>query len=41
MILNLMTGDGSVRFVKASVSASVWTALGAISGREVVDASAY
>ena len=39
--VNLMTGDGSVRFVKASVSASVWTALGTIAGGEVVDANAY
>ena len=39
--VNVMTGDGSVRFVKASVSASVWTALGTIAGGEVVDANAY
>ena len=39
--VNLMTGDGSVRFVKASVSAGVWTALGTIAGGEVVDASSY
>jgi prepilin-type N-terminal cleavage/methylation domain-containing protein len=39
--VNLMTGDGSVRFVKASVSASVWTALGTVAGGEVIDASAY
>ena len=39
--VNLMTGDGSVRFVKASVSAGVWTALGTIAGGEVIDASAY
>ncbi|MFI5455668.1 MAG: DUF1559 domain-containing protein [Isosphaerales bacterium] len=39
--VNVMTGDGSVRFVKASVSASVWTALGTIAGAEVIDANAY
>ncbi len=39
--VNLMTGDGSVRFVKTSVNASVWTALGTIAGGEVIDASAY
>jgi prepilin-type processing-associated H-X9-DG protein len=39
--VNVMTGDGSVRFVKASVSAGVWTALGTIAGGEVVDANAY
>jgi len=39
--VNLMTGDGSVRFVKASVSAGVWTALGTVAGGEMVDANAY
>ena len=39
--VNLMTGDGSVRFVKASISATVWTALGTIAGGEVIDADAY
>ena len=39
--VNLMTGDGSVRFVKALINASVWTALGTIAGVEVVDANAY
>ena len=38
---NLMTGDGSVRFVKTSINASVWTALGTIAVGEVIDASAY
>jgi prepilin-type N-terminal cleavage/methylation domain-containing protein len=39
--VNVMTGDGSVRFVKASVSAGAWTALGTIAGGEVIDANAY
>ena len=39
--VNLMTGDGSVRFVKASVSATVWTALGTVAGGEVIDADSY
>jgi prepilin-type N-terminal cleavage/methylation domain-containing protein len=39
--VNLMTGDGSVRFVKESISASVWTALGTAAGGEVIDASTY
>ena len=39
--VNLMTGDGSVRFVKASINAGVWTALGTVAGGEVIDANAY
>jgi len=39
--VNLMTGDGSVRFVKASINAEVWTALGTVAGGEVIDANAY
>jgi len=34
--VNLATGDGSVRFVKDSVDAKVWTALGSIAGGEVI-----
>ena len=39
--VNLMTGDGSVRFVKTSINAAVWTALGTVAGGEAIDASAY
>jgi prepilin-type N-terminal cleavage/methylation domain-containing protein/prepilin-type processing-associated H-X9-DG protein len=39
--VNLLTGDGSVRFVKASISATVWMALGTASGGEVIGADAY
>jgi hypothetical protein len=35
-----MTGDGSVRFMKISVDAKVWTAPGTIAGGEAIDASA-
>ena len=39
--VNLLTADGSVRFVKESIDARVWAALGTISGGEEIDASAY
>jgi prepilin-type processing-associated H-X9-DG protein len=38
--VNLMIGDGSVRFVKASINANIWTALGTVAGGEVIDADA-
>jgi prepilin-type N-terminal cleavage/methylation domain-containing protein len=34
--VNLLLGDGSTRFVKSSVNASVWSALATINGNEVV-----
>ena len=39
--VNLLLGDGSVRFVKQTVSQNVWTALGTIAGREVIGQDAY
>jgi prepilin-type N-terminal cleavage/methylation domain-containing protein/prepilin-type processing-associated H-X9-DG protein len=39
--VNLLLGDGSVRFVKDSVNVTVWRALGTIKGREVISADAY
>jgi prepilin-type N-terminal cleavage/methylation domain-containing protein/prepilin-type processing-associated H-X9-DG protein len=39
--VNLLLGDGSVRFVKQTVAARVWKALGTIGGGEVVGADAY
>jgi prepilin-type N-terminal cleavage/methylation domain-containing protein/prepilin-type processing-associated H-X9-DG protein len=39
--VNLLLGDGSVRFVKNTVSAGLWTALGTIAGGEVIDAAGY
>jgi len=39
--VNVLAGDGSVRFVKNSVFVPVWRAFGSRSGGEVVSADAY
>ena len=39
--VNLLLGDGSVRFVKDSVDVATWRALGTIRGGEVISADAY
>jgi len=39
--VNLLLGDGSVRFIKATVSEAPWTALGTIAGGEVLGADTY
>jgi prepilin-type N-terminal cleavage/methylation domain-containing protein/prepilin-type processing-associated H-X9-DG protein len=39
--VNILLGDGSVRFVNRSVSATIWTALGTINGREVIDSTGF
>ncbi len=39
--VNLLTGDGSVRFVKESVDARVWMAIGTIALADVIDLGAY
>ena len=39
--VNVLAGDGSVRFVKNSVSVPVWRAFGSRAGGEVVSADAY
>ncbi|OJW20211.1 MAG: prepilin-type N-terminal cleavage/methylation domain-containing protein [Planctomycetales bacterium 71-10] len=39
--VNAMMGDGSVRFVKNSVSMPVWLGLNSISGGEIVSADSY
>jgi prepilin-type N-terminal cleavage/methylation domain-containing protein/prepilin-type processing-associated H-X9-DG protein len=39
--VNTMLGDGSVRFVKATIASPIWVALNSISGGEVLDASSY
>ena len=39
--VNVLAGDGSVRFVKNSVSVLTWRALGSRSGGEVISADAY
>ncbi len=39
--VNLLMGDGSVRFIKDSIALNVWQALATRNGGEVVSASAY
>jgi prepilin-type processing-associated H-X9-DG protein len=39
--VNTLFGDGSVRFVKSTISGLTWRALGTVSGGEVVSADAY
>jgi prepilin-type N-terminal cleavage/methylation domain-containing protein/prepilin-type processing-associated H-X9-DG protein len=39
--VNLLLGDGSVRFAKESVAQAVWQALGTASGGEVIDMSQF
>ncbi len=39
--VNTLFGDGSVRFMKSSVNAMTWVALGSIRGGEVISADAY
>jgi prepilin-type N-terminal cleavage/methylation domain-containing protein/prepilin-type processing-associated H-X9-DG protein len=39
--VNALMGDGSVRFVKSTVSGTAWRALGTVAGGEVVGADSY
>jgi prepilin-type N-terminal cleavage/methylation domain-containing protein/prepilin-type processing-associated H-X9-DG protein len=39
--VNVLFGDGGVRFVKSTISGTVWRALGTVSGGEVISADAY
>ena len=39
--VNLLLGDGSVRFVKSSVNLAAWRALGTRAGNEAVSADSY
>jgi prepilin-type N-terminal cleavage/methylation domain-containing protein/prepilin-type processing-associated H-X9-DG protein len=39
--VNVLLGDGSVRFIKDSIALSVWRALSTRNGGEIVDASAF
>ena len=39
--VNLLLGDGSVKFIKNSIDVKTWRALGTISGNEVISADAY
>ena len=39
--VNFLMGDGSVKFVKNSISRTTWWALGTKAGSEVVGSDAY
>jgi prepilin-type processing-associated H-X9-DG protein len=39
--INVLFGDGSVRFVKSTVNQATWIALGSINGAEVISADSY
>lgn len=39
--INVLLGDGSVRFVKTSIAGSTWRALGTVAGAEVISADGY
>jgi prepilin-type processing-associated H-X9-DG protein len=39
--VNALLGDGSVRFVKQSISGQVWRALGTVAGGEVIGSDAF
>jgi prepilin-type processing-associated H-X9-DG protein len=39
--VNLLLGDGSVRFVRDAVALPVWSALGTIAGGEIVSADEW
>ncbi|MFO0890162.1 MAG: DUF1559 domain-containing protein [Isosphaeraceae bacterium] len=39
--VNLLLGDGSVRFLKDTVDRSIWRSLGTIAGGEVISADSY
>ncbi len=39
--VNCLFGDGSVRFLRSSISGSTWRALGTVAGNEIVSADAY
>lgn len=39
--VNLLLGDGSVRFVKTTIAGALWRALGTVAGGEVVSADSF
>jgi prepilin-type processing-associated H-X9-DG protein len=39
--VNILFGDGSVRFLKDSIHWQTWRALGSVAGGEVVSSEAY
>ena len=39
--INVLFGDGSVRFVKDTISGTTWRALGSVSGGEIISGDQY
>ena len=39
--VNTLFGDGSVHFMKSSISSATWVALGTISAGEVISSDSY
>jgi prepilin-type N-terminal cleavage/methylation domain-containing protein/prepilin-type processing-associated H-X9-DG protein len=39
--VNVLLGDGSVRFIKSTIAGNTWRALGTVAGGEVVSADSY
>ena len=39
--VNVLAGDGSVKFIKSSIAGNTWRALGTIGGGEVISGDAY
>jgi hypothetical protein len=39
--VNMLSGDGSIRFVKSTVDGTLWRGLGTVAGAEVTSADSY
>jgi hypothetical protein len=39
--VNVLFGDGSVRFIKETINGNTWRALGSVSGSEFISAEQY
>jgi hypothetical protein len=39
--VNVLLGDGSVRFVKSTIAGNTWRALGTVAGGELIGADSY
>ena len=39
--VNVLFGDGSVRFIKETINGNTWRALGSVNGSEIISADQY
>ena len=39
--VNILLGDGSVRFIKSSIDGNIWRTLGTVAGAEVISADQF